>query len=350
MTDESTQESEPGAGTPVHRRHRPLRIVGWGLLGVLGALVLIVVLAAVAAAVFPVDVPPSKAEPAADYAEALDMIDALEARDTAEVGYPSIFMGHGSKTETAVVLFHGYTNNPEQFEQLGQAYYDAGYNVLIPRLPGHGMKDTMTKALTDVDTAALVEAADEAIDIAAGLGESVEVAGLSGGGTLSMWAAHNRDEVSSSAPISPYIQPKILPVWIMRPITEITRVIPDIYIWWDPTLKEDHLPAEAYPRYSLKSMSAFLEIGFSIEDGEPQRTSEMDRIVFVSNAADPSINEAYGYGIFKTHLGPLAKEVEFREFDEALGYAHDLVDPRGLNAESIDDIYPELYEWLGITP
>lgn len=350
MTDEDTQVSDSSGNTSERTRRRPLRIIGWGLLGVLGVLVLIILLAVVAAAALPAGVPPSEPNPAADYAEALDMIDDLMARDTAEVGYPTIFMGHGSETETAVVLFHGYTNNPEQFEQLGQTYYDAGYNVLIPRLPGHGMKDTMTKALSEVDVAVLVEATDEAIDIAAGLGENVEVVGLSGGGTLAMWSAYNRDEVTDSTPISPFLQPKMLPVWTTRPITEITRVIPDVYIWWDPSLKENHLPPDAYPRYSLKSMSAFLEIGFGIEDDEPQRTGGLYRIVYISNAADDSVDEVFGDAVFKEQLGPLAEEVEFHEFDESLGYAHDIVDPNGLNAEYIDDIYPHLYEWLGIAP
>jgi hypothetical protein len=31
---------------------------------------------------------------------------------------------------------------------------------------------------------------------------------------------------------------------------------------------------------------------------------------------------------------------------ESLGYAHDLIDPQGVNAEHIDDIYQVLYEYL----
>jgi hypothetical protein len=36
------------------------------------------------------------------------------------------------------------------------------------------------------------------------------------------------------------------------------------------------------------------------------------------------------------------------EFPRNLGYAHDLIDPNGLNGKSIDAIYGALYPYLGI--
>jgi len=41
---------------------------------------------------------------------------ALKARDGADIIRPTIVMDHGSEVATAVVLFHGFINNPEQFE------------------------------------------------------------------------------------------------------------------------------------------------------------------------------------------------------------------------------------------
>ncbi len=246
------------------------------------------------------------------------------------------------------MLLHGYTNNPDQFRKLGEAYHAAGYNVLIPRLPGHGMRNVMTRALSEVDAAALVETTDEAIDIAAGLGENVEVAGLSGGGTMAVWAGYNRDEVVSAVPISPFIEPAGIPVMLVRPLTEIIHALPDIYIWWDPSVKENHVPPDAYPRFSLHSLTAFLDVGASVVRDDPERTTTLTRAVYISNGADDSVNEEYGDMVLKRYVGPMADTVLFHEFDESLGYAHDLIDPDGLNADHIDEIYAKLYAWLGL--
>jgi hypothetical protein len=154
--------------------------------------------------------------------------------------------------------------------------------------------------------------------------------------------------VSSSVPISPFIEPAGLPVFLVRPVTEIVHVLPDIYVWWDPTLKQDHLPPKAYPRFSLHSLAAFLDIGESIVRDEPERATSLARAVYISNAADDSVNEEYGDMVFERHVGVMSDEVLFLEFEESLGYAHDLIDPEGLNAQSIDEIYARLFEWLGI--
>jgi len=37
-----------------------------------------------------------------------------------------------------VVLFHGYTAGPWQFKEAEELFFKAGYNVYVPRIPGHG--------------------------------------------------------------------------------------------------------------------------------------------------------------------------------------------------------------------
>ncbi len=44
----------------------------------------------------------------------------------------------GLKTAPAVLLIHGYTGSPREMLWLGQQLNESGYNVFIPRLPGHG--------------------------------------------------------------------------------------------------------------------------------------------------------------------------------------------------------------------
>jgi pimeloyl-ACP methyl ester carboxylesterase len=332
-------------------RHRALRYVGWAAGVIVGLVVLLVAAVALAAAVIPKPAVPSKPNPATSYADAVARIDKLKALDAAEIGWGTEAYLQGSKVATAVVLFHGYTNNPAQFSLIGKAYADAGYNVIIPRIPGHGYKQLINKELSQLNAERLAAVTDQAVDIAAGLGDRVEVVGLSGGGTMASWAAYNRDEVKSVVAMSPFFEPLTLPDWLVRPITQVTRITPDVYLWWDPRLKARRLvPPDAYPRYSLRSLSAVLELGYWIDDNPPTRKTKLDRALFISNASDRSVNESLGYHVFETKIGPISRKLEFYEFARKLGYAHDLIDPNGENAKNIDAIHAELYPLLGLTP
>ncbi len=42
-------------------------------------------------------------------------------------------------SEKVCLFFHGFTATPDQFVPIGEAFFQAGYNVLIPLLPGHGI-------------------------------------------------------------------------------------------------------------------------------------------------------------------------------------------------------------------
>jgi carboxylesterase len=288
------------------------------------------------------------ARPATSYAEAVTRIDELTARDTGGIMRPTIFMGQGSRVATAVVLLHGFTNNPQQFEQIGRAYRDAGYNVLIPRLPEHGERDRMTRDLSKLSAQKLADAANEAIDIAAGLGDTVEVVGLSGGGTLAALVAHDRNEVTSVVIMSPLFGVDLLPSTVVRPLVAWSHVLPDMYFWWDPTKREKHLPPDAYPRYSLKSISAFFEVGYDVMRREPSRTTKLDRVALITNAADKSIDEDIARQTITRELEPISAEYQEYEYPKKLGYAHDIVDPEGLNAKHIRAIYSALYPYLGL--
>ena len=89
-------------------------------------------------------------------------------------------------------------------------------------------------------------------------------------------------------------------------------------------------------------------MGYAIEDDDPARETDIEDVLFVSNASDRSVNESFGYDVIITRLGPLTPRVDFYEYDKPLGFAHDLIDPDGMNAEKIDEIYAELYPLLGL--
>ncbi len=98
-----------------------------------------------------------------------------------------------------------YTSCPEQFRQLGQEFFDKGYNVYIPRQPYHGLQEQIDNELRYLRAEDLAAYGTESADIAQGLGEHVTVAGLSGGGTVASWLAQYRSDVDVAMPIAPFL-------------------------------------------------------------------------------------------------------------------------------------------------
>jgi len=92
-----------------------------------------------------------------------------------------------------VLVLHGFTGNPSSMRGLAEACAAAGHAVELPRLPGHGttVEDMLTTSWSD--WTAEVDAAYERL---AARCDRVVVAGLSMGGTLTLWTAARHPEVA----------------------------------------------------------------------------------------------------------------------------------------------------------
>src|SRR5438128_1274855 len=117
----------------------------------------------------------SHPRPAAGYAEAVQRVEAILAREA--TGHNPLchtqLLTHGEKTRRAIAFIHGYTNCPLQFLSLGQKFHELGYNVLILLMPHHGLEDRMTDAHRQLTAEELTAYVDDIVDIARGLGEEV---------------------------------------------------------------------------------------------------------------------------------------------------------------------------------
>src|SRR5689334_18043326 len=122
----------------------------------------------------------SRPKPVTNFEDAIAQIKVLQDEDnqdlTRDVCVTKLY-DHGLQTEHMIVLIHGFTNCPEQFNELGKQYYEAGYNVFIPRMPYHGLADRLTEALVNLTAEGLTVFGDQMIDIAHGLGKKVTVMG-----------------------------------------------------------------------------------------------------------------------------------------------------------------------------
>jgi carboxylesterase len=100
------------------------------------------------------------------------------------------------------LVVHGFTGSPHSMRGLAEAFAAAGYTVELPRLPGHGtdVQDMLTTSWDDWSAAALAAYRDLASRC-----DRVVVAGLSMGGTLSIWLALQQPEIAGLVLVNPAI-------------------------------------------------------------------------------------------------------------------------------------------------
>jgi carboxylesterase len=112
--------------------------------------------------------------------------------------------GSGAGAPGALCI-HGFTGNPTSMRPVAEAFAAAGFAVELPRLPGHGttVEDMLTTSWEDWSAEA--EAAYQRLAARSG---KVVVAGLSMGGTLTVWLATRHPEIAGIIPINAAVAPQ----------------------------------------------------------------------------------------------------------------------------------------------
>jgi len=284
--------------------------------------------------------------PVQSYAEAMQRIKALRGKEPSDMNpvCQLQLMTHDKKVDRVVILVHGYTNCPQQFHELGQRFYDLGYNVLISPLPHHGLADRMTEAQAQLKAEELAAYADETVDIAQGLGEQVIMMGISAGGVTTAWAAQNRSDLDFAVIISPAFGFKQIPTPLTAAVMNVYTFLPDSFVWWDPALQAEAPPTHAYPRYSKHALVQILRLGFVTQKDAQRMQLAAKEMVVVFNANDNTVNNALTMDIVKNWQAHNANLTTY-EFETNLKLDHDLIDPTQPDAQ-IDIVYPRLIDLI----
>ncbi len=316
---------------------KALKIIGVILLILLGIIIVLGVIPV------PIKEQTSSPKPVASYDEA---IQRFEATRTDENGIlmsektQSVLLTHGEKTDKVYVLVHGLTNSPWQWLPFGEMLYDMGYNVLILRMPGHGLASGSVGELQAMTPEILREFGDENVDIAAGLGDEIHVVGLSVGATVSDWIAQNRPDVSRVMSVAAMHGLDGLPHFLNIFALNLAIRLPN----FNPTDPNEPQRDYVYRGQSTRGVGNAMLFGQSVSRQAADKPPLVNDIIVVTNANDTTISNKEIKALADKWEAQGGNVVRY-EFPAELGYPHPLTDP-GSNPDAWD-VYPVLLDLLG---
>jgi pimeloyl-ACP methyl ester carboxylesterase len=288
-------------------------------------------------------------QPASDYQSALEKFAQLQLHDGEGVNgvCRSRLLSHNARTPSVVVLLHGITNCPEQYAQLAPELYRLGYNVLVPRIPRNGLADRMTEELRLLTAAEMREYADGVVDIAAGLGESVTVMGLSGGGVIAGWMAQFRREVDSAIVIAPAIgivaSLGFLNASVNRLMMRAMLRLPNLMT--RRVAAYDNGISHTYMGFATRGLGAMMQLGFATLDAARQRAPLARRMTVVVNDNDRAISNVLALRLARRWRVRRPDAVSVYRFPTSLGLLHDVIDPQQKDQQT-ERVYPVLLDLL----
>ncbi|MFP4472449.1 MAG: alpha/beta hydrolase [Candidatus Omnitrophota bacterium] len=263
-----------------------------------------------------------------DYSTVVKTIERMvreQERDAAGHGR-SLLLTHGQRTERVIVFFHGYTNCPRQFEMLSQRFFEMGFSVYAPRVPHHGLRDLMTGETSQLTAEELRRVCDSSVDLASGLGDRVAVLGVSMGGVMAAWCAQFRDDVQQAALIAPSFGWHFLPGMI-RPLINLTRIMPNILLWWDPIHRRKRdKPFSMYHRFSSRGMGQIMRLGLSVLEAAKKHPPACRDVVMITNEMDIAVDDANIEKLTESWRSH-GVHVLLHRFSKDLAMEHDIIDP-----------------------
>ena len=265
----------------------------------------------------------------------------------------SFLLAHETLPERGtLVLFHGWSAGAWQFEEMAQRFYDAGYTVYAPRLPGHGYAGNDNQhdnsRLPKADQSANYEAYVEKIHSRiAELPGPKSVVGFSGGGAIAMRSAERYGDIEKAVLIAPFLRPKKSParflnrvVTVLDPLTSggMGRLIDQIPFTMSRSGTTEGLErgCSGHAEVSVGNIHALAKFGAEVLKDADKASA---KVQFILSRSDRTSDDASMEELF-SRLGDADKHKWF-EFSKDENVPHTMVHPkeRGCPKEKTDKVF-----------
>ena len=228
----------------------------------------------------------------------------------------SVFFLQPKPTKKVFVFFHGFTACPYQFVPLGKALAQAGYNVLIPLMPGHGQAGDWNRAqppLLPTDPQIYQQFGLLWLQKAQALGEKVSVGGLSGGGTLAAWLALERpQQIDRALLFAPYLSSG-------NPVIDLFVRRSKSYFEWPVESEKEQF---GYPGFFMPALRVFLTMGKDVLNRAQKRPAVP--MFILSSESDRAVDNREHQALFQAVLKRQPKTWYYR-FDRVLNIPHTML-------------------------
>lgn len=256
---------------------------------------------------------------------------------------------HGKKTPRAILYLQGYTDSTRQFEPLGDLLFERGYNVFAPRMPYHGYKDRMTCDHCQFTAPEMIDWANRMTDTALGLGDKLTVIGLSLGGVLATWVAEQRADVDRALIVAPAYGSSLIPAPITIPVARVAKRLPNMFIWWDPRVREGAGFEYTYPRFATHTLAQAFLLGSELLQQAREKPPAVHDVWMITNANDFAVSNQICRAFVTAWKAHGAKRIHSFEFAKEHGIPHDLMDSND-PAVKPEIVYPALIEIIQQEP
>lgn len=266
------------------------------------------------------------------------MVDITETRGF--VSHESILLTHGVPTRRVFLLLHGLTASPLQFDAFGRLLFARGSNVLIPRLPRHGLADRLTTELEHLTAGELKSFASASLAEARLLGEAVTVVGFSVGGLLAAWLGQC-EGIERATAIAPFLGVSWIPQALMANATRLTLAMPNQFWWWNPIARERMLPAHGYPRFATHAVAQAAHLAAELLSAAETRKPAARHLAIVLNASESTVSNPAARRLARAWAARRPDRIVLHRL-RGLPLSHDIIEPLGSTIAT--SLYPKLID------
>ncbi|MFH7025081.1 MAG: alpha/beta hydrolase [Heteroscytonema crispum UTEX LB 1556] len=228
----------------------------------------------------------------------------------------SKFFFHEHLTPKVCLFFHGFTAGLYQFEPLGKALFAAGYNVLIPLQPGHGLAGDWNgdnPPPLPTERQIYEEFALSWLEVAKTLGQQVIVGGLSTGANLAAnLAIEHPQEIERVLLFAPALASNNIIVDFF------VEILPFYYEW----LNKDNPGNFGYKGFKIPALRLFMDMGKEVLERLENEIAAPMFVIF--SESDRTINHHELKTLFSTLLKQQPKSWYFM-FDKLLEIPHTMM-------------------------
>lgn len=224
--------------------------------------------------------------------------------------------------EVGVLVLHGFTGNPQSVRPLAEAFAAAGRSVEMPLLPGHG---TRVEDMLDTTWADWSAAAEATLERLASRTDQQVVAGLSMGGSLTVWLATRHPELAGMICINPATRaPLEVQQFIAQLVAEGDETIESI----GSDVARPDAPESAYDATPLRPLLSLFAAADEIAPLVPAITSPLLLFTSPQDHVVPPGDSDYLAGLMTAPVERVSCERSFHV--ATLDYDRDLIIERSL--------------------